>query len=110
MKIGNPSQFRPRCVHSPSYRRWRCTKISYLVSVPIFVILMVSYQPGYRIRQLTAAEETEKVRDDVKRLREGEKLLLRNYKQYLKSLEGEIKREFALHTMGTYPQLQCTRL
>jgi nucleolar complex protein 3 len=51
--------------------------------------------PGYRIRQLTALEEGEKVRDEVRRLREGEKMLVRSYKGYLKTLEGEIKREFA---------------
>lgn len=49
--------------------------------------------PGYRIRQLTAAEEAERVRDEVRRMREGEKMLVRNYKSYLKGLEGEIKRE-----------------
>ena len=47
--------------------------------------------PGYRIRQLTALEETEKVRDEVKRLREGEKSLVRSYKGYLKMLEIETK-------------------
>jgi nucleolar complex protein 3 len=49
--------------------------------------------PGYRIRQLTAMEEQEKVRDDVRRQREGEKLLVRSYKGYLKTLESETKRE-----------------
>ncbi len=49
--------------------------------------------PGYRIRPLSAVEEAEKVRDEVKRLREGEKLLVRSYKGYLKTLEGEVKRE-----------------
>jgi nucleolar complex protein 3 len=49
--------------------------------------------PGYRIRQLTEAEDAEKVRDEVRRLREGEKMLVRSYKGYLKMLEGEIKRE-----------------
>lgn len=49
--------------------------------------------PGYRIRALTAAEESERVRDEVRRMREGEKMLVRNYKSYLKGLEGEIKRE-----------------
>ena len=48
--------------------------------------------PGYRIRPLTALEESEKVRDEVRRLREGEKLLVRSYKGYLKMLEGETKR------------------
>lgn len=47
--------------------------------------------PGYRIRDLTAAEEAEKVREEVRRLREGEKLLVRSYKGYLKLLETEIK-------------------
>lgn len=50
--------------------------------------------PGYRIRQLTAAEEAEKVRDEVRRLREGEKMLVRSYKGYLKMLENEIKRAY----------------
>ncbi len=49
--------------------------------------------PGYRIRDLTAQEESERVRDEVKRLREGEKMLVRSYKGYLKLLEHEIKRE-----------------
>lgn len=52
--------------------------------------------PGYRIRQLTAAEEAERVRDEVRRMREGEKMLVRNYKSYLKGLEAEIKRESSL--------------
>lgn len=52
--------------------------------------------PGYRIRALTAAEESEKVRDEVRRMREGEKLLVRNYKTYLKSLETEVKGEWAV--------------
>ncbi len=49
---------------------------------------------GYRIRDLTALEQAEKVRDEVRRLREGEKLLVKSYKGYLKTLESEIKREF----------------
>ena len=47
--------------------------------------------PGYRIRQLTALEEAEKVRDEVKRQREGERSLVSAYKGYLKGLEGEVK-------------------
>jgi nucleolar complex protein 3 len=50
--------------------------------------------PGYRIRQLTAQEEAEKVRDEVRRMREGEKILVRNYKSYLKTLETEVKSEY----------------
>ena len=50
--------------------------------------------PGYRIRQLTEKEEGEKVRDEVKRLREGEKMLVRSYKGYLKLMETEIKSMF----------------
>lgn len=50
---------------------------------------------GYRIRELTALEESEKVRDEVRRLREGEKGLVKSYKLYLKTLETEIKRQFA---------------
>jgi nucleolar complex protein 3 len=49
--------------------------------------------PGYRIRELTDAEQAEKVRDEVRKLREGEKGLIKSYKQYLKMLEAEIKRE-----------------
>jgi nucleolar complex protein 3 len=49
--------------------------------------------PGYSIRPLTAAEEAEKVRDEVRRQREGEKMLVRNYKSYLRMLEIEIKGE-----------------
>jgi len=45
---------------------------------------------------LTATEEAEKVRDEVRRQREGEKLLIKSYKGYLKILEGEIKGEFLL--------------
>jgi len=55
--------------------------------------------PGYRIRQLTAHEEAEKVRDEVRRMREGEKMLVRNYKSYLKSLEAEVKCEYS-HQLG----------
>ncbi|ORY33445.1 CBF/Mak21 family-domain-containing protein [Naematelia encephala] len=56
--------------------------------------------PGYRIRQLTEAEETEKVRDEVRRLREGEKMLVRSYKGYLKLLEGEIKQKTPLASLS----------
>jgi len=38
-------------------------------------------------------EESEKVRDEVRRLREGEKGLVKSYKLYLKTLETEIKRQ-----------------
>lgn len=53
-----------------------------------------SFREGYRIRELTALEEAEKVRDEVRRMREGEKGLVKNYRLYLKTLETEIKREF----------------
>ncbi|WVQ74215.1 hypothetical protein IAR50_003809 [Cryptococcus sp. DSM 104548] len=55
--------------------------------------------PGYRIRELTATEEAEKVRDEVKRLREGEKMLVRSYKGYLKQLEAEVKGKTNLATI-----------
>ena len=32
------------------------------------------------------------MRDEVKRLREGEKQFLRSYKGFLKTVEGEVKR------------------
>ncbi|OWT37457.1 nucleolar complex protein 3 [Cryptococcus neoformans Bt1] len=56
--------------------------------------------PGYRIRELTALEEAEKVRDEVKRLREGEKMLVKSYKGYLKMLEAEIKSKTNLATIS----------
>ncbi|WVF72950.1 hypothetical protein IAT40_007768 [Kwoniella sp. CBS 6097] len=56
--------------------------------------------PGYRIRQLTEIEEAERVRDEVKRLREGEKMLVRSYKGYLKMLESEIKRRSPLASLS----------
>ncbi|OCF44668.1 nucleolar complex protein 3 [Kwoniella heveanensis CBS 569] len=56
--------------------------------------------PGYRIRQLTEIEEAERVRDEVKRLREGEKMLVRSYKGYLKMLETEIKRRSPLASLS----------
>lgn len=59
--------------------------------------------PGYRIRQLTATEEAEKVRDEVRRLREGEKMLVRSYKGYLKLLENEIKRECLSTSLNAGP-------
>lgn len=55
--------------------------------------------PGYRIRPLTALEEAEKVREEVKRLREGEKMLVRSYKGYLKMLEGEVRRRTPLASL-----------
>ena len=55
--------------------------------------------PGYRIRQLTALEEAEKVRDEIKRQREGEKLLVNTYKGYLKALEAEIKARSTLASL-----------
>ncbi|WWD19680.1 hypothetical protein CI109_104142 [Kwoniella shandongensis] len=61
--------------------------LAFLSQLAVFKDLI----PGYRIRQLTEAEEKEKVRDEVKRLREGEKLLVRSYKGYLKMLEAEVK-------------------
>nr|XP_018260827.1 nucleolar complex protein 3 [Kwoniella dejecticola CBS 10117]OBR82985.1 nucleolar complex protein 3 [Kwoniella dejecticola CBS 10117] len=56
--------------------------------------------PGYRIRELTEIEQAEKVRDEVKRLREGEKMLVRSYKGYLKMLEQEIKRRSPLASLS----------
>lgn len=55
---------------------------------------------GYRIRQLTAIEQAEKVRDEVRRQREGENLLIKSYKGYLKILENEVKREFVRRSKG----------
>lgn len=47
--------------------------------------------PGYRIRELTAAEEAEKVREEVRRMRDGEAGLVRSYAGFLKMLEREVK-------------------
>ncbi|WVN86488.1 uncharacterized protein L203_101652 [Cryptococcus depauperatus CBS 7841] len=56
--------------------------------------------PGYRIRELTDLEKAEKVRDEVRRLREGEKMLVRSYKGYLKTLETEIRAKSTLANVG----------
>lgn len=56
--------------------------------------------PGYRIRELTALEQAEKVRDEVRRLREGEKGLVNSYKVYLKTMEAEIKRRTPLASIA----------
>ncbi|KAL7418527.1 hypothetical protein Q5752_006985 [Cryptotrichosporon argae] len=56
--------------------------------------------PGYRIRALTELEEAEKVRDEVRRLREGEKALVRSYRGYLKTLEAEVKGKTALASLA----------
>lgn len=56
--------------------------------------------PGYRIRELTALEQAEKVRDEVRRLREGEKGLVNSYKVYLKTMEGEIKKRTPLASIA----------
>ncbi|RXK36534.1 hypothetical protein M231_06193 [Tremella mesenterica] len=55
---------------------------------------------GYRIRQLTQQEEAEKVRDEVKRLREGEKILVKCYRGYLKMLEAEVKSRSTLASLS----------
>ncbi|OCF61335.1 nucleolar complex protein 3 [Kwoniella mangroviensis CBS 10435] len=70
--------------------------LAFLSQLAVFKDLI----PGYRIRQLTEIEEAEKVRDEVKRLREGEKMLVRNYKSYLKMLESEIKRRSPLASLS----------
>ncbi|WVW86217.1 hypothetical protein I302_108259 [Kwoniella bestiolae CBS 10118] len=70
--------------------------LAFLSQLAVFKDLI----PGYRIRQLTEIEEAEKVRDEVKRLREGEKMLVRNYKSYLKMLETEIKRRSPLASLS----------
>ncbi|KAI9101743.1 CBF/Mak21 family-domain-containing protein [Phlyctochytrium arcticum] len=47
--------------------------------------------PGYRIRQLSEAEQGVKVSSDVKRLRQYEETLLSNFQAYLQTLENTIQ-------------------
>ncbi|TPX57465.1 hypothetical protein PhCBS80983_g03803 [Powellomyces hirtus] len=47
--------------------------------------------PGYRIRQLTEAEQQVKVTKEVKRLRQYEETLLSNYQAYLQVLENTVQ-------------------
>lgn len=56
--------------------------------------------PGYRIRDLTALEQAERVKDEVRRLREGERGLVNSYKVYLKTLEAEIKHRSPLASLA----------
>lgn len=56
--------------------------------------------PGYRIRELTELEQSEKVRDEVKRQRDGEAALVRAYASYLKLLEKEIKDKSPLGSLS----------
>ncbi|WWC91753.1 uncharacterized protein L201_006700 [Kwoniella dendrophila CBS 6074] len=70
--------------------------LAFLSQLAVFKDLI----PGYRIRELTELEQAEKVRDEVKRLREGEKLLVKSYKGYLKMLEQEIKRRSPLASLS----------
>ncbi|KAF7728904.1 hypothetical protein EC973_005299 [Apophysomyces ossiformis] len=49
--------------------------------------------PGYRIRALTEKEESVQVSKDVKKLREFEKSLLRNYELYLKDLDSLLTKK-----------------
>ncbi|KAI8980968.1 nucleolar complex-associated protein-domain-containing protein [Pilobolus umbonatus] len=51
--------------------------------------------PGYRIRPLTAAEESVQVSKDVKKVREFEKSLLSNYEAYLKDLNTLLTKKNA---------------
>ena len=47
--------------------------------------------PGYRIRNLTEAEKTEKISQMVAKTREWEQGLVSVYQIYLRSLEAELK-------------------
>ena len=49
--------------------------------------------PGYRIRPLSESEQKVKVSKDVKRVRQFEEGLLRNYQRYLEILEQTIKEK-----------------
>ncbi|KAH8829176.1 nucleolar complex-associated protein-domain-containing protein [Flagelloscypha sp. PMI_526] len=59
--------------------------------------------PGYRIRELTEKEKTEKVSQMVQRTREYEQGLVGIYQNYLKSLEAEVKARSELAAIC----LQC---
>jgi nucleolar complex protein 3 len=52
--------------------------------------------PGYRIRNLTDAEKTEKVSQMVARSRDWEQGLVNVYQTFLRSLESELKGLFVL--------------
>lgn len=69
-----------------------------IVAVTVRKLVMVSLMeifkdvaPTYRIRPLTEAEKTTKVKKDTKQLREFEEVLVSQYKFYLEDLEQTIK-------------------
>ncbi|KAG0170744.1 hypothetical protein DFQ28_003874 [Apophysomyces sp. BC1034] len=64
-------------------------KLSLLTQLAVYKDII----PGYRIRALTDKEEGVQVSKDVKKLREFEKSLLRNYELYLKDLDGLLTKK-----------------
>lgn len=58
--------------------------------VEVFVDLI----PGYKIRQLTAEEEKQKMKSETKKIINFEKTLLDNYQKYLALLEENAKSIF----------------
>ncbi|CAB4012851.1 nucleolar complex 3 homolog [Paramuricea clavata] len=70
--------------------------------------------PGYRIRPLSESEQKVKVSKDVKKIRQFEEGLLRNYQRYLDILEQTVKekkkyRRYRKHLQKGLPMtaLQC---
>ncbi|KAJ3028543.1 hypothetical protein HDV00_010180 [Rhizophlyctis rosea] len=61
--------------------------------------------PGYRIRSLTEEEQAVKVSKDVKKLREYEQALLRNYQEFLQVLENTVRAHISEPTPTTTPLL-----
>ncbi|KAF9052602.1 nucleolar complex-associated protein-domain-containing protein [Panaeolus papilionaceus] len=64
--------------------------------------------PGYRIRELSEQEKSEKVSQMVQRTREWEQGLVTAYQSYLRLLEGELKAQSDLAEIAL--QSMCTLL
>lgn len=72
----------------PKTKSLSSKKILLLAMVPIYKNLI----PGYRIRELTESEKTQKLSKDVKRLRNFEESLVTNYRAYIDTLKNLCKR------------------
>jgi len=62
-------------------------KLAFLSQMTVFKDIA----PGYRIRQLTDKEKSEKVSQMVQRTRDFEQGVVMVYQSYLRSLHGELK-------------------
>lgn len=72
--------FKTKCVNAK--------RILLLSMIPIFRSLI----PGYRIRELTESEKSQKLSKDVKKLRNFEETLVANYRAYIDILKNVCKR------------------